>query len=75
MTPNLTDPHISTAMKGLIQGKMRPFYYVQKPAYSLVLEKNIWGKALNRIVVDGIPPKQAADEAIKQIEQIFNQWH
>lgn len=70
-----TDPHISTAMKELIQGQTRPFYYVQNPAYSLVLEENIWGKALNRIVIDGISPKQAADEAIKQIEQIFDQWH
>lgn len=69
-----TDPHISTAAKILIQGQTRPFYYVQNPAYSLVLNENIWGKALNKIVVDGISPEQAADEAIEQIKQIFNQW-
>ncbi|MBD2306739.1 carbohydrate ABC transporter substrate-binding protein [Chroococcidiopsis sp. FACHB-1243] len=69
-----TDPHISTAMKQLIQGQTRPFYHVQNPAYSLVVEENLWGKALNRIVVDRISPEQAADEAIARMKQIFAQW-
>ncbi|MEH2170128.1 MAG: hypothetical protein V7K41_26460 [Nostoc sp.] len=47
---------------------------MQNPAYSVVLEENIWGKALNRIIVDKISPEQATDEAIKQIKQIFAQW-
>ncbi len=71
---NPADPHLSTAVKNLIQDQTRPFYYVQNPAYSVVLEENIWGKALNRIVVDGISSEQAADEAIERIEQIFAQW-
>lgn len=68
------DPYISTVAKTLIKGQTRLFYTAQNPAYSIVLEENIWGKALNRIVVDGISPAQATDEAIKQIKQIFAQW-
>ncbi|MDZ4871436.1 MAG: hypothetical protein CLLPBCKN_000824 [Chroococcidiopsis cubana SAG 39.79] len=69
-----TDPHISTAMKQLIQGQTRPFYHVQNPAYTLVVAENLWGKALNRIVVDRISPEQAADEAIARMKQIFDRW-
>lgn len=70
-----TDSHISTATKVVLEGQTRLFYIVQNPAYSLVLKENIWGKALHRIVVDGISPQQAADEAIERIKQIFAQWH
>lgn len=67
------DPHISTATKTLILGPTRLFYNVRTPAYSLVLEENVWGKALYRIVVDGMSPQQAASEAIERIKQIFAQ--
>ena len=68
------DPHLSTAAKTLIEGQTRPFYPVQNPVYSIVLQENVWGVALNRIVVDGVSPEQAADQAIEQIKEIFNQW-
>ncbi|MBW4634664.1 MAG: ABC transporter substrate-binding protein [Iphinoe sp. HA4291-MV1] len=71
---NPADPHLSTASKTLIEGSTRPFYIVQNPAYTVVLQENVWGKALNRIVADGISPEQAADEAIARIKQIFEQW-
>ncbi|MEH2052454.1 hypothetical protein [Nostoc sp.] len=58
----------------LIQGSTRPFYFVQNPAYSLVLKDNVWGKALNRIIVEQISPELATDEAIARIKQIFDQW-
>jgi multiple sugar transport system substrate-binding protein len=69
-----SDPHISTAAKPVIQEQTRLFYTAQNPAYSLVLKESIWSKALNKVVVDNIPPEQAADEAIAQIKQIFAQW-
>ena len=69
-----TDPHISTAAQPLIKGQTRLFYTAQNPAYSLVLKENVWGVALNRIVVDGISPEQAADRAIERIQQIFDEW-
>lgn len=71
---NPTDPYISTAAKTLIDGETRLYYSAQNPAYTTVMEENVWGKALNRIVMDGIIPEQAADEAIARIKQIFAQW-
>ncbi|MEH1924262.1 MAG: hypothetical protein V7L07_24780 [Nostoc sp.] len=58
----------------LIEVSTRPFYFVQNPAYSLVLKDNVWGKALNQIIVEQIYPEQATDEAIARIKQIFDQW-
>jgi multiple sugar transport system substrate-binding protein len=71
---NTADPHISSATQLLNTGLTRSFYNIQNPAYSVVLEENIWGKTLNRIVVDQVSPEQAADEAIAQIKQIFAEW-
>lgn len=68
------DPHISTATNVIIKGQTRLYDIVQNSAYSLVMKENIWGKAIERIVVDNISPEQAADEAIAQIQQIFAQW-
>ncbi|MFQ4140722.1 ABC transporter substrate-binding protein [Chlorogloeopsis sp. ULAP02] len=71
---NPADPHISTVAKTLTNGQTRLFYSTQSPAYSLVLEENVWGKALNRIIADGLSPEQAANEVIVQIKQIFERW-
>ena len=49
-------------------------HWEQNPAYSRVLKENVWGKALKIIVVDGISPEKAADEAIERIKEIFDQW-
>ncbi len=68
------DPHISMVAKTLNQGQTRLYAYVENPSYSGVLEENLWGKAIARIVVEKIPPEQAADEAIARIQQIFQKW-
>ncbi len=72
---NPQDPHVSTATKTLTEGSTKLFYSAQNPRYSSVLEQNVWGQALNRIIVDKISPQQAGDEAITQIKQIFAQWN
>jgi multiple sugar transport system substrate-binding protein len=69
-----SDPHISTAAKPVIQEQTRLIATAQNPAYSLVLKESIWSKAVNKVVVNGVAPEQAADEAIAQIKQIFAQW-
>ena len=71
---NSKDPYLSAAINIFLNRETRSFYFVQNPAYSLVLKDNVWGKAINRIVVDKISPEQAADEAIARIKQIFDQW-
>lgn len=69
-----SDPHISTASKTFTEGRIRYFQISQNPAYSAVLDRNVWGKALNKVIVDNISPEQAADESIKKIKQIFEDW-
>ena len=68
------NPHLSTASQTLSHGQTRPFSSAQNPAYSLVLQENVWGKALERIIIDGVSPEQAADEAITHINEIFDEW-
>jgi multiple sugar transport system substrate-binding protein len=72
---NSQDSYISTVTKTLTKKPTRPYYTVQNPAYGEVLQENVWGKALNRILVDQISTEQAADEAIAQIKQIFAEWN
>ncbi len=71
---NPKDPHISTATKTFTQGRVRYFQISQNPAYSKVLDENVWGKGLNKVIVKKISPEQAADECIKKIKQIFDDW-
>ncbi|MEA5596324.1 ABC transporter substrate-binding protein [Rivularia sp. UHCC 0363] len=71
---NPNDPHISKATKTFTEGRIRYFYISQNPAYSRVLDQNVWGKAINRVIVDKISPEQAADEAITEIKLIYQEW-
>ena len=72
---NPDDPHISTVTKTFKEGRTRYFYNSQSPAYSRVLDKNVWGRALNKIIVDKISPQKAADEAIQEIKLIYEEWN
>jgi multiple sugar transport system substrate-binding protein len=36
-----------------------------------IWEENVWGKAVHRVVAEGISPEQAVDEAIARIKQIL----
>ncbi len=71
---NPKDPHISTVTKTLTNSNIKTFGTFQNPAYSVVLNQNVWGQALTRMVKDNISPEQAADEAIAQIKEIFANW-
>ena len=68
------DPHISTAVQPFLKGEIRLPYTVLNPAYSLVLKDSIWGKAITKVVLDHLSPEQAADKAIAQIKEIFEEW-
>lgn len=69
-----SDPHISVAVKQYQEGATRPFNYVVNPAYSQILSENVWGKAIERVIVDGLSIEDATDEAIAKIQEIFAQW-
>ncbi|MDI9635293.1 ABC transporter substrate-binding protein [Oscillatoria amoena NRMC-F 0135] len=68
------DPHISAVTKTLLEKPTRTFYTAINPAYSQVQEDYVWGKALHRVIVEGVSPEQAAAEAIARIQEIFAQW-
>ena len=38
---------------------------------SRIWHENVWGKAVHRLVTEGISPEQAVDEAIARIKQIL----
>ena len=69
-----TDPHVFVAAKQLRDNPTRPLNRVIHPAYSEVHRENIWGQAIEWIVVDGLSPEAAAERAIAEIKQIFAQW-
>ncbi|AFY54599.1 carbohydrate ABC transporter substrate-binding protein, CUT1 family [Rivularia sp. PCC 7116] len=71
---NPEDPHISYATKTFTEGRIRYFHTAQNPAYSRVLDRNIWGDAIEKVLVKQISPEKAADEAIQKIKSIYAEW-
>lgn len=71
---NPKDPHISIATHTFNSQPVRLFYTFDNPAYSLVLKENVWGKAIQKVIVEKVPSEQATDEAIKRVKEIFNEW-
>lgn len=68
------DPNFPVVVNQLINLPARPSYEAINPAYSVVLDKNIWGKAILSVVVDRVEPEKAANAAISQIVDIFSHW-
>jgi multiple sugar transport system substrate-binding protein len=58
----LTHPHLTNV--GVRDNEWRS---------SQAYEENVWGKAIHRVVADGISPEQAVDEAITRIKQILSE--
>ena len=71
---NPDDPHLSVVRKIFTESLTRSHYFSDNPAYVELLNDNIWGQALHQIIVDGASPEQAADWAVAQIEETFEQW-
>ena len=61
--------------KTLTESKIRSIYPSNSPAYSIVLKENIWGRSLEKILLNNVTPEQAADEAITRIKEIFAEWN
>ncbi|MGD1917727.1 MAG: extracellular solute-binding protein [Pleurocapsa sp.] len=71
---NPDDPHISVVRKMFTEFPTRSHYFSDNPGYVEVLEENVWGQALQQIIIDGASPEEATDWAIARITQIFRQW-
>ncbi|MGB3515018.1 MAG: ABC transporter substrate-binding protein [Elainellaceae cyanobacterium] len=69
----VNDPHLSLALQQH-QQDTRPSYQVYAPAYSKVLQDNVWAKAILQVLNDGVSPEQATDQAIARVKQIFGEW-
>ena len=71
-----TDPH---RMRAAMQLLTRPHLVADvgirdhEWRSSQILEENVWGKAVHRVVTEGISPEQAVDEAIARIKQILGE--
>ena len=70
---NSDDPHVSTVVKTVTDGQIQPFQNVFNPAYGDVMEQNVWGKAIHRMVTEDVSAEEVADEAIAQIKNIFRE--
>jgi multiple sugar transport system substrate-binding protein len=65
-------------MASVMQVASRPLQYDYAQAsgnwrHNLVLQENVWGRAVHRVAADGISPEQAVDEAIARIKQILSE--
>ncbi|MGB3512378.1 MAG: ABC transporter substrate-binding protein [Microcoleaceae cyanobacterium] len=68
------DPHISVASQQFTEYQTRLFENSINPAYSQIHSENIWTKAIQEVLIDGLSPTEATDIAINRIKEIFSQW-
>ena len=65
------DPHVFTVVKTVLDEQVQPFQNVYNPAYGIVMERNVWGNAIDQMVSNGMSAEDATEEAIAQIKDIF----
>ena len=70
---NIKDPHISVASQQFTKSQTRLLHNSINPAYSQIDSENIWGKAMAKVLIEGLSPTAATDQAINQIKEIFAQ--
>jgi multiple sugar transport system substrate-binding protein len=74
--PFWLDPTDRHRMAAVMQIASRPTHYKYSVVsgdwrHDLVWQELTWGKAIHRVVTEGISPEQAVDEAIARIKQIL----
>lgn len=70
---NAKDVHIATAIQSLKSSKIPG--WILNPAYSEVISKNIWGKAIEAVATGSLSTDKAVDGAITGIRTIFAGWN
>lgn len=66
------DPHVYKTHQYF--ERTRPSYTVFNPAYAEVEARGVWGNALSRMVEEDVSPRDSAEKAREEIEQIFEEW-
>jgi len=68
-----SDPHRMAAVMQVASRPMHHDYATVSGDWRYDRQENVWPKAINRIVTEGITPEQAVDEAIARIKQILSE--
>ena len=68
------DPHVFVATQLFQNGETIPSGQSLNPAYTDLQSENIWGQALERMVVEGQSGEEATAEAFTRIGEIFGEW-
>ena len=61
-------------MQYITEHQARLFNNSINPAYSQVDSENIWGKVMGKVLIEGLSPTVATEQAINRIKEIFSQW-
>lgn len=69
-----SDPHIPVATKQEVLGPTVPWPQMFNPAYARVNAKQVWGRAVGNVILKGMTPADAVDQAIAQIKEIFSHY-
>jgi len=68
------DNHIPVATTIFLERDNKVFEHYKHPAYSVVYDENLWGKAMARIAIEKWTVEKATDEAIERMKAIFAQY-
>lgn len=71
---NPSDPHLPVATKQEVMEPTEPWPQALNPAYAFVNSQQVWGRAVGQVLVNGMKPDAAVDQAIAQIKQIFSKY-
>jgi len=69
---NTNDPHLKVAAEQF--RSVSPLSSILFPPYSQIFAENVWGKAIEQVIVDGLSPEVATNAAIAEIQTIFAEW-
>jgi multiple sugar transport system substrate-binding protein len=67
------DPHRKAYVNQAVLGETMPEFFTYNPAWAHVRSHHVWGNARADIIMKGMTPKDAADKALKRVEEIFAQ--
>ncbi len=68
------DPHLPVAVKQEVEGPTSPWFNLFNPAYAEVNAQQVWTKAEANVMVNGVTPEKAVDQAFAQIKDIFAKY-
>lgn len=71
---NAADPHLPVATRQEVLEPTEPWPQALNPAYAFVNSQQVWGRAVGQVLVNGMKPDAAVDQAITQIKQIFSKY-